>query len=596
MNLDAKLPDGFKSWREMTVCQKFGVCVCGRAAKKEEPVDAFRFHQKFVQLLRPFLLLKPQPKKNRAQQASADSGGQSAAAGKESAASKEARKSQVRKLLDKSFLVVRFHVPEHVKKTLWAEIPTVWDAWHAAAANVFKMDKDIADEVWFHIRYCNLNTWMFSLMQLQRMHDCPQDAIGNPVIRLQVSRNPVVLTTVQAFQKALHLPLQWNVSWYAIASSAKPIDEEWVVPNTVDVVRLPEADAATACVWRGAGPEASARAELRKRAAEKAQKKRSQNQSQSQKDDKSQKKHRISGKQHESEPQAPQLGQEPNERMPQHPVEGNDDDQDEGILELFEDMRLEAEQMEHTEEAEYAGLHTLAEEETEASLQFTSFHQGKEPEQAEAASSSWEGRPAQAPAHPTHETQRQPADAVDPDRKSSASVPSSASARPHADAEAALAAPVATAKATAAKAKAKSKVAASKRKEITEDVIYIEIDGVWYGSLRYNSKAQTITAHCETAEHRVGCDCRKQKTTAPSERAQLLGKSGRPIGFLVHWLLKGPSFADASQHVHLVQYASLTDRQRARTLFNALEGAQQFSQKAERACRPGEPEEPTEFA
>ena len=123
--------------------------------------------------------------------------------------------------------------------------------------------------------------------------------------------------------------------------------------------------------------------------------------------------------------------------------------------------------------------------------------------------------------------------------------------------------------------------AVPRKKQVREDVIYINYKGLCYGSLRFNSRAKTITAHCEIEGHGK---CRKERTVAPTEKGLAQGKSGRPIGFLVHWLLGGPSFQTALRHIHSERLADPTfaDRRKARDVFMKLEGAVAFSRASER--------------
>ena len=126
--------------------------------------------------------------------------------------------------------------------------------------------------------------------------------------------------------------------------------------------------------------------------------------------------------------------------------------------------------------------------------------------------------------------------------------------------------------------------AATRKKQVQELVFYIRHNGELYGSLRFNSRAFTLTAHCEIAGHEKGT-CRKQRTVRPTERSRYsTGKSGRPIGFLVHWLLKGTDCACASDHIHDESLAnpSLEDRKKARAIFMELEGAADFSRQSGR--------------
>ena len=567
-----------------TTCYKFGTCVCGQAEKVTKKHDALNLHENFVRLFRPYIILKPLPKK-RSQQPSKPVPAEDAPQKVPTVAeSKEARKSRVRKFLDKGFLVARFHLPADVRDLLFADLSDKQDSWCAAAYNIFRGNGPIHDEVWFHMSYANLQTWMFTFLRLERLSGAVQDSEGKQVIRLKVPAEPGVYTTVEAFKATLHFPTTWDVSWYAIDSSNKAIDDEFVFPDTVDVSLLPDSEIPVLRVWQGSCAEAAERDRLermaRKRKAESSQGGRGHNA-----------KAKAKGK-------ASAQG-----RQPQKPGQSSAGaDHGGGVDANTQDEFAESQWPSAAEHAASKGAGEGSEHESIAEDDLGAFFDEfgfpleagppetdqelmrrlenelnlwQQPEPPEPASSSWEGQPAGQPAP-------------------SSSVSASAEAAPP------LEPPPATtpAEPSAASTKVTKEVKVVKKKEVREDVIWIEHDGVQYGSLRYNAKAKTITAHCEAAAHNQGGDskCRKERTVAPSERAQAKGKTGRPIGFLVFWLMQSCKFKNCQAHVHELQFATRDEREEARRIFNQIEGAEAFSVKAEKACAAGEPAEPILFA
>lgn len=129
--------------------------------------------------------------------------------------------------------------------------------------------------------------------------------------------------------------------------------------------------------------------------------------------------------------------------------------------------------------------------------------------------------------------------------------------------------------------------AASRKKEVVEDVI--EIPG--FGELRYNSKTNTMTAHCQARDNRHGL-CRKSRKCEAPARASSWRVGGRPIGLLVAWLQDHGSHDTATDHNHdSAVHLNTVGRRRARAEFMALPNAASFAVH-ERVKDDGEDSEP----
>ena len=233
MKTEAHLPENFKSQQTNTPCWKHGQCVC----TDSDRVDLYHLHSKFIKLFKPFITLAKK------------SG---------SSASKEARKPATRQLLDKSLLVLRLHLPPEVVSALKAPSHAgMHQAWRDAQVKVLAeaRNKPPHEEVWLHICYANLQTFMFSMLQLVKDDTVSEDSLGNAVIRLKVPPQVCVYTALQAFDKFLQLRLPWNASWYAIDSTSKPVDTDFLVPETVDVRALPEEQIPLLRLWHGSDIE-----------------------------------------------------------------------------------------------------------------------------------------------------------------------------------------------------------------------------------------------------------------------------------------------------------------------------------------------------
>ena len=558
--MHASLPADFKSEESVSLCFKHGMCVCGKADGTDRASDALFCHSNLVRFLRPYVALTRKPKQRTpsGRPGSAGDAGPPAqtpeTGAKTKVADREARKPPTRKLLDKSFLVARFCLPEEVQAMRKADMPTAYDAWHAAAASVFKRcDENIEEEFWFHISYCNLQTMMFSMLQLHRVADAPtHDLWGRQIVRLQVPQEVQFFTTVQAFNR-FALRLKWNVSWYAIDTSSKPIDEDVLIPNTVDVRLIPEAQIPEFCVWKGSDAEATLREQERREGRKRTAKSGA----------------RKPAKPFESAQKRPRLGPGPGKARDQAETADTVPPADEAaaddlptMAELFEEPLDRASESGAESDGPanedpdqdlgvHAGLHELA-----------TFL----PPRGHGEASVDDG-PGVLGAEPS---------------SSSSAVP-----RPAAlDAAAALAAPAKS----EGKAKAAPKMTAAakagggaKVKEVTETVFKIQREGVEIGSLVFNPRSKHLTAHCRCKEHEASGGCRKQRTTAPAAKAVAQGKTGRPIGFLVHWLLQCENYADSHDHVHLLNTATFDERRKARAWFCKLAGGRRFSEAVEAA-------------
>ena len=158
LQINAKMPPDFIDVDTTSLCQKHYMCVCGKASQSSEPEDAWFCHQKMIRLLRPYLIVKRKPR-----QTTPAGDPQEAPAPQTAKLSVEARKPALRKLLDKSFLVACLHSAAAPAPAA-AEAPL--NKWAAAALgmNVADDSPEEDEEVWFHISYCNLQTWMFSVL------------------------------------------------------------------------------------------------------------------------------------------------------------------------------------------------------------------------------------------------------------------------------------------------------------------------------------------------------------------------------------------------------------------------------------------------
>ena len=514
LQINAKMPPDFIDVDTTSLCQKHYMCVCGKASQSSEPEDAWFCHQKMIRLLRPYLIVKRKPR-----QTTPAGDPQEAPAPQTAKLSVEARKPALRKLLDKSFLVACLHSAAAPAPAA-AEAPL--NKWAAAALgmNVADDSPEEDEEVWFHISYCNLQTWMFSFLCLEKMYADPiEDSVGNKVIRLKVPDDLCVQTSIQTFA-ALKLNRSWSMSLYVIDSSAKPIEENYVTPNTVDVRLVPESDIPVLRVWLGSLAERDVR-----RLENNRKRKREQSL---------------------SIPASKKSGHANVRLVAEHAVESLE------AMPGVDDAWSGDEEPQKEDEANDA-LHELA---------------------------SFIGDVAHGPSEA-------PVFAGEPPPKlNNESASSSSFQRP-----VAAGSDLGTS-AAEQKAKPKAESSAGKKKLVKEDSILVIRDGILFGSLRYNSRSKTIIAICETEGHGGHGSCRKERTTAPSSKALIQGKSGRPIGFLVHWLLSGKEYKNSGEHVHSFT-TSLHERQRARKFFLELEGARAFSEKAEKAPEPGEPDEPT---
>ena len=582
MPAEAMFPENFKPEAAGTTCQKFGRCVCTNREGAEQAEDSLHLHKKFVRLFRPYIILKKLPRRG-------------ADAQSKPIPSKEMRKPPTRVLLDKSFLILRFFLPAEVQRRLdEPHMPGMHHAWKAALANISNTTRSKVKfkEVWLHVSYCNLQTMMFVFLRLDRDDTVSHDTLGNPVIRLRVPAEPEVTTAVEAFQNWLPLELPWNVSFWGIDSSSKPMEDE--LPNTVDVRLLANEQLQ---VWLGSQTEARLRDEAERRSKKRETAGASRGQ-------RSQTGHRSGKRRKLQRPLEPQALEEP---LPE--------DTQDGLLEQTGMDSLEPEALGALPEAAQDDLvqrqdwqddlsddekleddeafeEVLEEEQVIEARQSRLRHYVHvlEAKQARVDVVEKSKELASASSGLLREDVPQAAQAGgEPSSSSCARPPKPNAARPVLEVPAAPEAEHSHPPVEAARPEA----GATRKKGVKEEVIWIVHGGVCYGSLRFNPKGKHITAHCETEGHCQEQSCRKQRTVAPSERARLMhGKSGRPIGYLTHWLMQGPACADSSEHIHSCADPTLAERQRARQIFNAIQGAQDFSRKAEFPLSPGDPEEP----
>ncbi|CAE7241793.1 unnamed protein product [Symbiodinium sp. CCMP2592] len=464
MPAEAAFPQNFKSEAAGTVCQKFGRCVCTNREGAEQAEDSLHLHQKFVRLFRPYITLKKLPKRESDAQP-------------QPSPSKQSRKPPARVLLDKSFLILRFVLPAEVQRHLdEPQKPGMHYAWKAALANITSTTRSKLEltEVWLHVCYCNLQTMMFVLLRLDRDDTVTHDSLGNPVTRLRVPSEPEVTTTVEAFQSWLRLELAWNVSFWGIDSSTKPIEDELVTPNTVDVRLLPDEQIPMLQVWLGSSTEARLRDEADRRAKKRTTAGGSRGQS-------------SAGGHQSAKRRKLQPGMEPEALEEPLPEDAQDDplQRQDWNEETFEEVLLEEQDIDAKQSFLRHYVNVLEAKQARADVaqkakQLASGSSGLLRDEV----SQW----------------------VEPSSSSSARPPKPDAARPGLEVPAAPEAEPPDPPVEAARREAR---ATRKKKEVKEEVIWIVHGGVCYGSLRFNPKGKHITAHCDTEGHCEEQSCRK---------------------------------------------------------------------------------------
>lgn len=114
--------------------------------------------------------------------------------------------------------------------------------------------------------------------------------------------------------------------------------------------------------------------------------------------------------------------------------------------------------------------------------------------------------------------------------------------------------------------------AASRAKLVTEHSL--PLPGL--GSIRFNSRTNTLTAHCAYLGHG---DCRRQRTCKPAGASCSISNlgQGRPLGLLTAWLQDGHNFETKDQHVAEAELGmDHARRVRARAELAAIDGAAAF--------------------
>ena len=115
----------------------------------------------------------------------------------------------------------------------------------------------------------------------------------------------------------------------------------------------------------------------------------------------------------------------------------------------------------------------------------------------------------------------------------------------------------------------------------------IRLDIPGRGSVRHNTVLSFFRAVC--CRHP---NCNRQRTAEPSEHPSRSGQ-GRPLGFLVAWLLQDEHVSAKLRHADS-NAPSLQSRQEARQYLKGLCGHEAYSEFAENECplKDGEAEEP----
>ena len=396
----------------------------------------------------------------------------------------------------------------------------------------------VPDDLWFHINYVNFREMNFSCLKL--LMD-PSKQKPGPTVLLEVPPGRVPVYRSCRMFAEMQLKFAWKAVWYRIVSDSQRLDDEWFLPRYVEVQELDQAVLPELRLWQGSDKE-----------LEKDEQKR-----------KSREKRATTGTRAQRRGKQPKTGSGTVDGAPLQPAS-----------DLLEDV------------IEDLGWGDAEAQNVYANLDLQPDHEGTTGGAIDAREwEPWQLLAEVSDALTTRDEPARPAEAARPPATPSASaVQSSESMAAHGEAV-----PVTSSSSAPKKRAAPAPAAAGRKKTVVEDMLQVRIDGRNYGSIRYNPRFQTFTAHCEHKTHTDCGSCRKQRSALAGSKAK--AGQGRPLGYLTAWLLAAEDFPDNSTHVHEFHGAPLDHRIEARRKLMLLPGSEAFA-SYERAREPGEEVEP----
>ena len=438
-------------------------------------------------------------------------------------------KTRARLLLESTQVCLKLEAQATAEQQLQALMDATDDEADASGLQVPK-------EVWLHINYINFRDMHFSFLKM--VMDPKKQSPGSATL-LEVQPGPLAGAVLRScvFLAQLDLNYEWRASWHQIICDDATVPDAEFLPRFVQVRPLDSEILPPLKVWRGPEPETQAfRDKQKKKSGQPRPRPRGQKRKQGASSAAAVRKRQASQKHQRGSAIKDTGGPSATEADEDVQNEGPDDMSGDESLPDLEELELDDAVQQST-----AGPTNAMELEESQLL-------------AELASCIAEDAPQSAAA------------AVPPAAAAAAAAESAAPNEPIPEGPAAVPpvpppAPV------------------PRVRHGAEDVFPIQLDGEYLGTLRYNARFKTLTAHCECHKEE---SCRKQRTVVAGRKAG----QGRPIGYLLAWLMDGKNHRNASHHGRDADSAcNWEQRDRLRTRFLTLPGGCEFAQhERERAA------------
>ena len=528
-----------------TMCYKLRFCVC-----QERGLLAFLFHKKLREAIKPYLQVVSSKKKDKGQgkgeQARGSTHGEAQTKSKP-----KPQKPALRVKMEAAMLVLKLQ-----QATDTAAVAADVSAGHQLQTQHFaprsrsSTEHDWSSakrrrchdgsarsdsEIYFHIGYMNYSTWLFSGLPVSINARLPD---GGQV--LNIPSQPIFTGCLPFLQDNVNFLEAWKVSFHELRSTAEKLTPEEMTPALMTIDRceaMPEMQ-----FWRGSAVEQNPPKPRSQRKGQQGSRKGSGK-------DNGKGKGKRRAKQQELVPAGPRHAQI---QVPAAIADVYSDE--EALAEDLEAILSDSEAVEHDEEepdneSENAGDDDEAQPDADTAGAAARAVLAKRGRVGRAQ------RPAQAAAEPGDAAAAAAAGRDDHDSSAAAG--------------------------DAARGNTGERHRAGQVRTHTERKVVVP----GLGSIHYYPQTKAFSAFCMCSSHQPDCR-RSRKSTKKDQRPG----QGRPLGFLMGWLMKASRCSDRFQHVKFCT-PTLQERQEGRRRLLEVEGSEVLFQR-EREKLAGEPDEP----
>eukprot|EP00438_Fugacium_kawagutii_P036809 Skav204463 [mRNA] locus=scaffold3437:21493:25999:+ [translate_table: standard] len=210
---------------EPSECSKLQWCVCGG---DKSSLDAYRFHQNLVKLMKPFVV-----------------------AARAKKGEKKPKPTPQRTLLEDGFLIIKLS-PEDSHGGLGQDEQ---NSWMEAIQDIVGQEQDsVCSPVWLHVCHVNFQSYEICVLELQ---DACDDAISQLVGGRAMLKVPdkVNCCTLKEYALRMNLQISWIAQWYSIEETSAKLDLSRIKADQLIATPMSAPNIPDFRAWKGSDRE-----------------------------------------------------------------------------------------------------------------------------------------------------------------------------------------------------------------------------------------------------------------------------------------------------------------------------------------------------